>query len=214
VLPAVAAAAAVLVVRGLSGALLALTAGLAGWAVAWLRDRGRRHRAGEERRRQSVEACDALVAELLGGRPPGRALGRVAEDHPALGPAARACDLGGDVPAALRAGDLPALAAAWQVAEDCGCPLAPTLERVADALRAEEATRTEVASALAPARATARLLAVLPVFGLLLGAGLGGDPLGLLLGSPAGHGLLLGGVLLSLTGTVWVERIAGEVQVF
>ena len=50
------------------------------------------------------------------------------------------------------------------------------------------------------------------MFGLLLGAGLGGDPVGLLLGTTAGNGLLLAGTGLALAGTLWVERLAGRVE--
>jgi tight adherence protein B len=213
------------VATGLSGLLLAASAALVAGVGGWLHARGRRRRRADDVRRQTTEGCDALVAELRAGQPAARALGRVAEEHRVFRPAAHASALGGDVPAALceptaiasggagpASGGLAALAAAWQVADDCGSGLAGTLDRVADGLRAEESTRAEVASALAPARATARLLAVLPVFGLLLGSGLGGDPVGLLLGSPVGQFLLLGGVVLSAGGTLWVERIADTVE--
>jgi tight adherence protein B len=50
------------------------------------------------------------------------------------------------------------------------------------------------------------------VFGLMLGAGLGGHPVALLVSTPLGTALLLAGAALALTGTVWVERLADEVQ--
>jgi tight adherence protein B len=211
--------AAATVVLGPSGLLLASTAALVTAGSAWLHAAGRRRRDVERGRRRTVEVCDALAAEMRSGQPTVRALHRAADEHPMLRPAARACALGGDVPAALRAaadaagaGGMATVAAAWQVAEGAGSGLVPALLRVGDSLRADEAAAAEVAAALSPARATARLLAVLPVFGLLLGMGLGGDPLGLLLSTPGGNGLLLAGAALALAGTVWVERLAMRVE--
>lgn len=211
--------AALLLVLGPSGMLLAVAAALLVAGGAWLHASARRRRAAERGRRETIEACDALSAEMRAGQAASRALHRAAEQHPALWPAARACLLGGDVPAALRrhanspgCTGMAAVAAAWQVAEGSGAGLVGALDRVAEALRADDATRAEVTAALSPARATARLLAVLPAFGLLLGSGLGGDPLGLLLRTPAGNGLLLAGVALALAGTFWVERLALRVE--
>jgi tight adherence protein B len=209
----------VLVVLWPSGVLLALSLGLVLSGAVWLHRGGRRRRDVARGRRETIEACDALSAELLAGQPVVHALHRAADQHPVLWPAARAGALGGDVPTVLR--DLAAapggaglrmLAAAWQVAEGSGAGLVATLQRVSETLRADDATGAETAASLAPARATARLLAVLPVFGLLLGAGLGGDPVGLLLGTTAGNGLLLAGTGLALAGTLWVERLAGRVE--
>ena len=72
----------------------------------------------------------------------------------------------------------------------------------------EDATRREVVAALEPPRATARLLALLPVFGLLLGTGIGADPWGFLVGTPVGVGCLAAGCALGLAGLTWVERLA------
>jgi tight adherence protein B len=204
---------------GPSSLLLAASCAVVLGGAAWLHGGARLRRATARGRRQTIEGCDALVAELRAGQPPGRALLRAAEHHPALMPTARAAALGGDVPAALRqAAALPgqaglaAVAAGWQVSEASGAGLASVLRRVTEGLREDDTLQAEVAAALAPARATARLLAVLPAFGLLLGSGLGGDPVGLLVRTAAGNTLLLGGVILALAGTVWVERLADRAQ--
>jgi tight adherence protein B len=217
---AVLCAALLVGVLGPSAVLLCASAALVAAGAVWLHAGGRRRRAAEQGRRQTIEACDALVAELAAGQPATRALQRTAEQHPALWPAARAGMLGGDVAAALRGASaapgsagLGSVGSAWQVAEGSGAGLVTALQRVAESLRADDAVQAEVAAALAPARATARLLAVLPVFGLLLGSGIGGDPLGLLLRTAGGNALLLAGVVLALSGTVWVERLADRVQV-
>lgn len=198
--------------------LLAASAALVAGAGLWLQAAARRRRRADLGRRRTFEACDALVAELRAGQPPTLALHHAAEVHPGLRAAARAGVLGGDVPAALRqASDEPGCAglataaAAWRVAEGSGSGLAASLEQVSVGLRADDEVHVEVSASLAPARATARLLAVLPVFGLMLGTGLGGHPVGLLLSTTAGNALLLAGVGLAVAGTVWVERLAGQV---
>ena len=79
-------------------------------------------------------------------------------------------------------------------------------------VRADRATARVVATELASAQATARLLAVLPLAVLLLGNGLGGDPVGFLLGTPAGLVCLAAGLSLEYAGLVWLGRIADRVS--
>ena len=90
--------------------------------------------------------------------------------------------------------------------------MAVVLERMSEALRAEDAVRREVDAALGPPRATARMLAALPAFGLLLGIGLGGNPVDLLLTTPLGAGCLAIGSAFAVTGVWWVDRLAQRAQ--
>jgi tight adherence protein B len=201
---------------------LLVPSALAGAAVAGsLRIRSKMAARAKARRRGArlVETCDQLAAELSSGQSPPQALQHAADLWPDLTPVAAASRLGGDVPGAWRlvaelpgAGSLQALASAWQVAERSGAGLTVVLERMADALRAEDAVRREVEAALGPPRATARLLAALPAFGLLLGIGLGGDPLGFLLRTPLGVGCLTVGLAFAMTGVWWVDRLAVAAQ--
>ncbi|MEP6525751.1 MAG: type II secretion system F family protein [Nocardioidaceae bacterium] len=201
---------------------LLVPAALAGVAVAGsLRIRSTMAARTKARRREArlVETCDQLAAELSSGQSPPRALQHAADLWPELTPVAAASRLGGDVPGAWRlvaelpgAGSLRALAAAWQVAERSGAGLTVVLERMSDALRAEDAVRREIEAALGPPRATARLLAALPAFGLLLGIGLGGDPVGFLLRTPLGAGCLTVGLAFAVTGVWWVDRLAVAAQ--
>jgi tight adherence protein B len=86
--------------------------------------------------------------------------------------------------------------------------LAQVLDRLAAGLRSDDEARAEVTAALGPPRATAKMLAVLPVFGLVLGSSMGARPIDFLLHTGPGLGCLLGGVCLALLGVSWVERLA------
>ncbi|MDQ3432576.1 MAG: pilus assembly protein TadB, partial [Actinomycetota bacterium] len=52
------------------------------------------------------------------------------------------------------------------------------------------------------------LLAALPAFGLVLGAGLGARPWEVLLGTPWGMGCLMAGLVLDGCGLLWVEQLS------
>ncbi|MBW8482913.1 type II secretion system F family protein [Actinomadura sp. PM05-2] len=104
------------------------------------------------------------------------------------------------------------LAACWQVCAERGGALATVLEGLATALRAEEAQRQEVATQLAGPRATARMVALLPLMGLGLGAALGAHPLAFLLGTPPGWGCLVAGTALDLAGLLWTRRLARNAE--
>jgi tight adherence protein B len=125
----------------------------------------------------------------------------------------------GDLPGALeRLGRHPGGAAAadlavlWRLAERTGCSLVGPVQRLRDAERGEAAVRRELAAQLAGPRATARLLAGLPVLGVAMGAGLGADPLGFLLGTAAGITCLALGTALVGLGLLWTRALVGSVE--
>ena len=179
-----------------------------------------RRRRLAERRALTVDLCTALAAELRAGGMPSDALQRAATAVPGLcDEAARVARLGGDVSAALvaasvhaGAGGLARLAAVWSVSQHAGAGLADGCERIADWLRDDEALRREVAAQLSGARASARLLAGLPVLGILLGSGMGARPLAVLLGTPYGVACLVLGTMLAALGLWWTERLARDVE--
>lgn len=194
--------------------LILLTAAVAGGHLA---ARARRRRTAEQRQGRVVELCRALAEELRAGQPPGRALERVATEWTEMAAVASAARLGSDVPTAIRrlaardgAGALHAVAGAWQVSSGTGARLSPALDRVVAAIRRDRATQRLVASELASAQATARTVAALPLFALLLGSGIGGSPWQFLLGTPAGLLCLSGGLALALSGLGWIETIAAR----
>ncbi|QYJ03130.1 hypothetical protein KUV85_12385 [Nocardioides panacisoli] len=222
------ALAAAVVALGVAGGWAAdrprlLVLGLVGTAVAavghrmWRQRRADRAAAGE--RAHVVAACEGMQAELAAGQSPGAALASAAGSWPLLAPVDRTAAAGGDVAAALRsaavrpgAGDLRLLAAAWEVAHRTGHGLADAVGRVAAELRATERTRRIVTGELAAARATARLVAALPLVALAMGSGAGTDPWSFLLGHPLGIACLVAGLACGLAGLAWIEAIARDVD--
>ncbi|MFF4420529.1 type II secretion system F family protein [Streptomyces sp. NPDC001549] len=220
--------AAGLVVAVLGGSLIPLLAGAAAVPLVrrWLRVR-ERERARAARAAEVVALCGAVVGELRAGAQPGQAL-TAAMRRTAVGPGGpgaaetgvlAAAAFGGDVPGALRqaarepgAEGLAGMAACWRVSVDGGAGLAAGLERLEGALRAERDRLESLRAQLAGARSTVLVLALLPLVGLLIGTGLGADPLRVLLHTPMGWGCLLAGGVLEALGLLWCRRIvrAGE----
>ncbi len=180
-------------------------------------------RQRQHRRRRQIEViqlCDALAAEMRGGLPTREALERSCASWPDLSSLVVADRIGGDVAEAMRvaaaqpgAEGLRAVAAAWEVAASSGAALADVLDRVATGLRSDDEARAEVTAALGPPRATAKMLAVLPAFGLAMGMSMGAAPLDFLLHSYAGWLCLAAGVTLATLGLLWVERLAQSAEI-
>ncbi|REE97088.1 hypothetical protein DFJ69_2544 [Thermomonospora umbrina] len=105
------------------------------------------------------------------------------------------------------------LAACWRIGVDKGGAFAAVVGGVATALRDDEAQRLEIAAQLAGPRATARLLAGLPLLGLALGVALGADPLAFLLGTIPGMLCLLSGIGLDVVGLWWTHRLARSAEI-
>lgn len=199
-------------------ALLVIVGGAA-WAGGVLLRRRRAARLAEQTSVRLLEACEQLTGELVSGQPPAAALEHCASQWRLVAPVAEAFRVGADVPGAWReaarrpgADDLRLVAAAWQVSHRTGAGLASALEHVTADLRARRVTRRVVAGELASARATARLVAVLPVLALTFGSGTGGDPWAFLLGHPLGLGCLGLGLTFALAGLAWIEALAREVE--
>ncbi|MFE9564123.1 type II secretion system F family protein [Streptomyces sp. NPDC006487] len=212
-----------LVLALLGGSVIPMVAGAAAVPLVrrWLRAR-ERARARTARAAEVVALCGAVAGELRAGAQPGRALTeamRRTVSGPG-GPGAAeagvlaAAAFGGDVAAALRqaarepgAEGLAAMAACWRVSVDGGAGLAAGLDRLEGALRAERDREESLRAQLAGARSTTAVLALLPAVGLLIGTGLGADPLRVLLHTPVGWGCLLAGSALEALGLLWCRRI-------
>jgi tight adherence protein B len=175
--------------------------------------RARARRA--EHRTAAIAALGALAAELRAGQPASTALERAGTGH--WPQAVAASRLGGDVGEALRIDaqavpTLMGLAACWTVAAQAGSGLADAITRLADAARVEEDVRVQLEAQLAGPRATARMLGLLPVIGLLIGSSLGGDPLAWLTRTPAGLVCLAAGIAFTALGIAWTGSIARRVE--
>jgi len=180
--------------------------------------RRRATRVADQRADQVLAVCDAMASDLSAGQPPLLSLDRAAGQWPEFAPVAVAGHMGADVPSALRelsgrpgARQLRTLAATWQVAHDTGSGLAGAIDQAAETIRSDRRTARLVGAELAAAHATARMLAALPFGVLLLGSGIGGDPIGFLTGTTAGLVCLALGLGLSFAGLLWLERIADRV---
>jgi len=202
-----------------SSVALALVGVGVGAGVLLLQRRRAERRRAQATGDQVQRFCEELYAELSAGLPVGSALDGVAARWPGLAPVAAAAQLGGSVPDTMRdlstrpgAADLRLVAAGWQVAQRSGAGLAVALESVAGSLAERQRTRRLVASELASARATARLMAVLPVLTLAMGSGAGGDPVAFLFSTTPGLACLATGCLLALAGLWWIEAIATGIE--
>ncbi|MET3961614.1 tight adherence protein B [Marmoricola sp. OAE513] len=181
--------------------------------------RSRMRVAAARRTGHALAACEGMAADLRSGLPPTTALDAAADDWAEFRPVADAARLGGDVPAAVRrlaaqpgAGELRTVAAAWVVAHRSGASLADAVSLASRSMREAEAMSQLVETELASARATARMLALLPLGVLVLARGTGGDPFAFLLGTAPGLICLSCGLLLTWAGLVWLDRIAEGVR--
>ncbi|MGY2074673.1 type II secretion system F family protein [Blastococcus sp. SYSU DS0828] len=209
------------VVAGGAGALLGtpLVAVLAaGCAALAARDRLARRRDAADAARQGVlaDALAAFAAELRASRTLDEAVRAAAADCPdpqcaaALVRAVRAPVPAGAAEAPGADGVAAALArlsAAVALSTRTGCSLAAVVAAVESDLRARLRRRRELLVATAGPRASARLLAGLPVLGLAMGAGIGADPWHVLTRTGTGQGLLVAGVLLEVAGIAWTGRL-------
>lgn len=178
-------------------------------------------RRGTGRRRatavqlQVAEGCQVLASQLQVGRAPTAALTVAAEDCPALQSVVATDAVGGDVASALRvaaarpgAESLRELASAWELSARTGAPVADLVQRVARQVGEGERLRQLVAAELAAPRASGKVLALLPVFGLAMATTVGADPGGFLLRTWFGQLCLGAAICLTCLGLVWTERLA------
>ncbi len=197
-------------------ALLAGLAVLLAWPPAWELPaiRVRRRVRPAARRAAERELVEALEAEVRAGRDPAAALVAAASSVsvPVCPHAVAAARTGGDVTAAwaLDAGSsdlLRSVSACWSVAAGSGAGLAASLASLAESARERERIRRDPHAAVAEPRATAVVLAALPIVGLGLGAVLGAQPWAWLLGTSWGRLVLVAGLALEGVGAAWAWRI-------
>ncbi|MFG1954305.1 hypothetical protein [Micromonospora sp. NPDC048830] len=124
------------------------------------------------------------------------------DDAPASGDPDTGADTGADVD---RLGRLAR--AAVRLADRTGAPLADLVERIEADARATDRGLAAAAAQAAGARATAWLLAALPLGGIGLGYGVGVDPVAVLLHTTVGGACAVAAVVLQIVGLFWAERL-------
>ncbi|MFB7877455.1 type II secretion system F family protein [Nocardia sp. NPDC056064] len=197
---------------------IALAALIVGVTFAVRRRRG----LGERNRRQEcgylLAGLEAVIGELRVGAHPSAAAESAANES--RGEAARVLSvsagrsrLGGSGadgwihPDSPVAEELSRIANAWRVAEQHGLALAELLAAARTDLLGRLRFRDRTEAALAGARASATVLAGLPVIGIALGQLMGAAPLSVLFTSPAGQLLLPLGATLACCGLLWTDAI-------
>lgn len=205
--------------------LSVLTAAAAVAATVALRVRRRRARSRRVTEAEALHgALEVLVSELRVGAHPVPAFevaareseGAVATSLRAVAARAR---LGADVTAGLRdvagCSALPShwtrIAVCWELAQTQGLAIATLMQAAQRDIAERQRFSSRVEASMAGARATAGVLAALPVLGIGLGQMIGADPVAFLTGGGAGGAVLVTGVCLSCAGLLWSDRITAGV---
>lgn len=100
-----------------------------------------------------------------------------------------------------------AIIAATRLSAEVGAPLVDVLDRLRVALEAADELACERAAALAGPRASARILAWLPIAGLALGAAIGADPVTVFADGGVGSAVLVAGLGFHLAGRAFTRRL-------
>ena len=201
---------------GLAAALLTITVG--GLVTGELRRRRSRLEVGA-----LLSALRTLAREIRSGAQPLAAITTTAATHGR----GRSVDVLESLSGVISTGRLPGerttaassvpgdvlatmaerLTVGWGLSARHGVPWATlidaTVADLADRVRADAARAAQVSGP----RVSGYVLAVLPVLGLLLGAGMGADPVHVLLQTGVGNLLMLVGSALTCAGLAWTARI-------
>jgi tight adherence protein B len=198
---------------------------VAAFAIVALTLAARRRRAAAHQRRVDESAAlqgalSVLVGELRVGAHPIAAVETAAQEvggaiEVRLRAVAARARLGADVAAGLRAvaahSTLPAqwerLSACWQLAQTHGLAIATLMHTAHRDIIERDRYVSTVSSGMAGARATAVILAGLPLVGVGLGELIGASPVRFLMSGGVGGWLLLIGVALGCCGLAWSDRI-------
>lgn len=103
--------------------------------------------------------------------------------------------------------DLSFVAAAWQLSERTGAPLAEAVQRAVVSVRESQERARRVNVAVAGPRATVVVLTVLPLTGPVFGLACGVPPTELYLSNPIGAASAVVGVVLIWAGRLWCRRL-------
>jgi tight adherence protein B len=110
-----------------------------------------------------------------------------------------AADVAGWAAARLRSG--------WLLTRRHGLAFTPLIDALVLELAEQVEADAERSGQVAGPRMSGYIMALLPMLGLVLGAGMGADPVQVLLRSGVGNILLVVGVALTCAGLLWSARI-------
>lgn len=203
------------------------SAGAAAVLATTLTVRSRKRR--EERRhddecRKLLEGLEVVIGELRTGAHPSAAAAVAAAEiggpvGAAFAVSAARSRLGGSAADGLRGRscavttELDRVADAWEVAERHGLALAELLSAARDDLAGRMRFSERATAALAGARASAAVLAGLPLLGIALGQLMGAHPLQVLMSRGVGTLVLPLGAGLIGVGLLWADAITRRVSV-
>ena len=102
------------------------------------------------------------------------------------------------------------LRSGWLLSRRHGIAFGRVVTGIADELSDQLGSDQARSAQLAGPRMSGYVMAALPLMGMLLGAGMGVNPVAVLLGSPLGNLLLVVGVALMCGGLLWSARIVGR----
>jgi tight adherence protein B len=195
------------------GPVAGMVAGAYGGLAARVVLRRRTARVAQEALHNTLDGLACLVGDLRAGIPPAAALDAAlplltVAGVTVAGGVTSMADLTRHADSGARGRVLVGLAAAWQVAETAGAPLGDVLDRLDAEVRSGERARALAAAQSASAQVTAVLLGALPLAGVILGYGMGADPLAVLFGTPLGAVCAITAVVLQLAGLGWTRRLA------
>ncbi len=170
----------------------------------------RRERVRTERATVVADTSQRLAVLLGAGLAPNRAWtyigevdgGSAREIARRIGDGTRASDA-----IAAQGEDWAPIARSWQVAAAVGAPLGDTLRAIATSVRDAAEASDDVEIALAEPAMTARIMAWLPLAGVLLGFALGFDTLSVLTTQPLGIVAALLGLGLMVIARWWTTRL-------
>ena len=124
---------------------------------------------------------------------------------PLLGAVGIAGSLASGVPPAVQVA--ARLRSGWLLTRRHGVAFTPLIDALAADLAEQISADGERSGEVAGPRMSGYVMALLPLLGLALGAGMGADPVQVLLASALGNILLLVGVSLTCAGLLWSDRI-------
>ncbi|WP_434451673.1 type II secretion system F family protein [Lentzea sp. E54] len=187
--------------------------------IARLLKRRKRYKALRQATDALSDGLGGVIDELRAGAHPAQAAEGAAQETPApagevLKAVAATSRLGGDVERTLRDLRQPLLrtavdqlARAWHVSAKHGVALADVLDATRRDLDQRAAFARQAHARMAGPRASAAVLAGLPVLGVLLGELSGARPVHVLTGTAAGQCFLVLGALFLAAGLWWTNRI-------